>query len=88
MTTEAVLVEWVDAHADAQGWTDQADLDPEPRIITTVGLVLRNVKPRHLTLAQSVDVGADTVDSVLSIPTANIVKVVRLVDGLTLPLEP
>jgi len=86
MTIEAVLIEWIDAHADANGWCDRDELDPEPRLITTVGIVLRNVKPNHLTVALSVD--EDKVDSVISIPTAVIKRVVRLVDGLTLPLEP
>jgi hypothetical protein len=86
MTIEAVLIEWIDAHADANGWCDRDDLDPEPRLITTVGIVLRNVKPQHLTVALSVD--EEKVDSVISIPTAVIKRVVRLVDGLSLPLEP
>jgi hypothetical protein len=86
MTIEAVLIEWIDAHADANGWCDRDDLDPEPRVITTVGIVLRNVKPQHLTVALSVD--EEKVDSVISIPTAVIKRVVRLVDGLSLPLEP
>jgi hypothetical protein len=83
---EAVLIEWIDAHADANGWCDRDDLDTEPRIITTVGIVLRNVKPQHLTVALSVD--EEKVDSVISIPTAVIKRVVRLTEGLSLPLEP
>jgi len=86
MTIEAVLIEWIDAHADANGWCDRDDLDPEPRVITTVGIVLRNVKPQHLTVALSVD--EEKVDSVISIPTAVIKRVVRLTEGLSLPLEP
>lgn len=85
-TNDPVLVEWVDAHSDAHGWTEQDELDPEPRIVVSVGMVLRNVKPNHLTVAQSMDDGV--VDSVLSIPTSCIKRVVRLIEGLSLPLEP
>ena len=84
--TEPILVEWVDAHADAHGWTDPSDLDTQPRVITTVGIVLRNVKPNHLTIAQSVD--GELVDSVISIPTACIKRVSRLTEAFSLPLEP
>jgi hypothetical protein len=83
---EAVLIEWIDAHADANGWCDRDDLDTEPRVITTVGIVLRNVKPQHLTVCLSVD--EEKVDSVISIPLAVVKRVVHLVDGLSLPLEP
>ena len=62
------IVTWYDAHADATTWTDIAELDPIPRVITSVGWLIPDAVHDHITLAQSFD--GDTVDSVLHIPCA------------------
>jgi len=84
-----VAVVWLDAHGDADGWTEISDLDPEPRRVTSVGLLLptgEGGKRGHVTLAQSVD-GA-TVDSVLHIPRGMVRRISVLTEALTMPLEP
>ena len=71
-----VLVTWVDAHADATGWTAVDDLERTPRIISSCGLLLPGVKDEHVSLAQSVD--GDLVDSVLHVPESAILATVYL----------
>jgi hypothetical protein len=86
-----VAVVWLDAHGDADGWTEISDLDPEPRRVTSVGLLLptgEGGKRGHLTLAQTIDAGNGLVDSVLHIPRGMVRRVSVLVEALTMPLEP
>ena len=83
-----VAVVWLDAHGDADGWTEIADLDPEPRRVTSVGILLptgEGGKRGHLTLAQSLD--GTTVDSVLHIPRSMVRRVSVLTEALTMPLD-
>jgi hypothetical protein len=70
------VVEWVDAHADAHGWTSLDDLEPGHRTVKSCGWLL-DAKPGHVTLAQSVD--GDTVDSVLHIPAEAVRSIHRWV---------
>lgn len=76
MKPRPVVVTWVDAHADANGWCKTDELDRKRRKIRTCGFLLEHVKPGHVTVAQSVD--GDHVDSVLHIPAINVEKVRRL----------
>ena len=72
MSFDEVTVRWLDAHADAAGWTALTDLDLEPRVIVTSGFLLPVIKPGHVSIAQSVD--GDLVDSVIHILTASIIE--------------
>ena len=69
----AVVVYWLDAHADANGWTDITELDLEPRRIQSCGFLLDPVKPDHVSLAQSVD--GPNVDQVIHIPRVNVIRI-------------
>jgi hypothetical protein len=84
-----VAVVWLDAHGDADGWTEISDLDPEPRRVTSVGMLLptgEGGKRGHVTLAQSLD--GQNVDSVLNIPRRMCVRISVLAETLTMPLDP
>lgn len=61
-----VLVAWVDAHADANGWTEIAELETESRLIHTCGFLIPSAADR-VTVALSLD--GDRVDQVVHIPT-------------------
>ena len=45
-------IRWHDAHPDAAGWLELADVDPTPREVITVAWVLPwGTKAEHLTVA-------------------------------------
>ena len=71
-----VMVIWRDAHADANGWADIGELDPDPCIVHSIGFQLENGKPGHVTLIQSII--TDEVDSVLHIPAAMVEEIRHL----------
>jgi hypothetical protein len=48
-----VSVVWLDAHAASDGWFDIDDLDVEPCSVTTIGWLIADAKPDHVTVAQS-----------------------------------
>jgi riboflavin synthase len=58
-----VLVVWHDAHTESDGWCELSDIDDQPCVVHTVGLLLPGVKTDHVVVAQSVtsDVGCDCV---------------------------
>ena len=78
-THEIAMVRWVDAHSDGgDTWTYVEDLDPDPCIVVSVGIMLSTaVKPGHISLAHSIAHGA--VDYVIHIPE----KMVKEVTVLT-----
>lgn len=54
MSEHAIIsVVWLDAHAASEGWFDIADLDVEPCSVVTVGWLIADAKPDHVTVAQS-----------------------------------
>ena len=62
-----VVVKWRDAHADFfSGWINESDIEPEPFIVTSVGVSLTGVKPNHVSVCQSYAGGL--VDHVIHIP--------------------
>lgn len=63
-----VLVVWHDAHSSTAGWEELSEIDDEPCVVETVGWLLPDRKQGHVVIAQSIIVGDDTIDSVLSIP--------------------
>ena len=71
-----VIVTWIDAFADADGWCDVGELATTPRVILTVGWLLGEIVPDHVSVAQSHDI--DTVDSVLHIPRSVVRDIVNL----------
>ena len=70
---QPVLLVWMDAHASTETWTPLEEIDPAPCLIHTVGLLLPEIKPGHVSVAQSVDED-DRVDSVLCVPVDMVVR--------------
>lgn len=81
------LVAWHDAHAISDGWTSAEGLIPGACEVTTVGFVLPDAKPGHITLAQTVGETPEYFH-VFSIPDAMVIRVERLVASPLIPLEP
>ena len=73
------VVLWEDAHSgDVHSWTQVSDIDPEPYVVTSVGVMLDDsVKPGHVTLVQSFI--NSNCDCILHIPRA-MVKEIKVVD--------
>lgn len=79
-----VAVVWHDAHAVTDSWTTLADLDPEPCVVLSVGILAPEAKPGHVVLIQGAHSLADglesaAVDSILCIP----VEMVRVMTVLS-----
>jgi hypothetical protein len=72
------VVVWRDAHAITQTWTHLDELDKEDCVVTSVGIVLHDVKPGYLVLAQSMIDNDNTVDHALAIPVGMIVSTVDI----------
>jgi len=66
--TQIGVVTWYDAHADSPGsWTTLQDIDPEPYVVTTVGVILPDyTKQWHVSVAQSI--GHGSIDGIIHIP--------------------
>lgn len=54
-----VLVVWLDAHAEGEGWNGLADVDVEPCRVKTIGWLIPDAKPGHVAIAQSVAMDGD-----------------------------
>lgn len=68
---EYIEVIWHDAHSEGvQGaaWLDRADIDNDPYVVRSIGILLKGVKEGHVTIAQSIAVTDGLMDSVLHIP--------------------
>lgn len=79
-----VMVTWHDAHAANEAWTTVAELDPEPCVVLSVGILVPEGKPGHLVIAQSAHSYEDgieegSVDSLLCVP----VEMVRQITVLS-----
>jgi hypothetical protein len=74
-----VVIEWEDAHALSNAWTEPADLDSEPRIIRSIGWLIPDAKPRHHVIVQSID--QSHIDGALAIPDAMVQQVILLTDA-------
>lgn len=66
--TQMGVVTWYDAHADSPGsWTTLQDIDPDPYLVTTVGVILPDcTKQGHVSVAQSI--GQGSIDGIIHIP--------------------
>lgn len=74
-----VHIVWHDAHSDSHTWTSIDDIGDEPCVVHTVGYLLVDKKPNHVTVVQSfIDVDEPDVDSVLSIPIGMVRSMVVL----------
>jgi hypothetical protein len=60
------VVVWVDAFADAHGWTPLADLDVAERVQQSCGWLIE--RDDMVTVVQSWDESAGMVDQVLHVP--------------------
>ena len=72
------LVTWRDAHAVTESWTHIEELDKHECVVVSVGIVLHDVKPGYLVLAQSMIDGEHTVDHVLAIPVGMVISAVTI----------
>lgn len=68
-------VVWFDAHEDARNWTPIDELDTQQRTIRSVGYLIPDHLPGHLTLAQSWDADTGCVSQVINIPTVCVLGV-------------
>lgn len=75
---QCIIVEWADAHAASSSWTNTADIDAEPCVVISVGILLIGAKPNHVVIAQSNIKTGDMYDHVLAIPTANVISMTEL----------
>lgn len=66
-----VEVIWHDAHADVTSWIELDDLDADPCVVVSVGLLLPEAKDHHVVIAQSHN-SQEQFDCVLSIPVGMI----------------
>lgn len=73
-----VLVEWIDAQADAVMWSGLEELETEPRLIRTVGYLIEDVIEGHTTVAGSWDEFAEVFGSVMHIPNGMVQNVRQL----------
>jgi hypothetical protein len=84
-TKKVAVVRWHDAHADFNGsWVHEKDIDPDPLEVLSVGVVLDEVKPGHVSIAQSYTSGI--CDHVLHIPDA-MVKEITIVSTIEVDEE-
>lgn len=83
-----VRVTWIDAHAVTDTWTAIDELDDEPCVVTSVGLLLRDAKPGHVVIAQSHIAEQDDVDGVLAIPSSMVTRMEDLCVHPLFPVEP
>jgi hypothetical protein len=80
-------VTWQDSHAvSAWSWITVEDIDPAPRVITSVGFIVPAGKHRHIVIAQSID--GDRLDHVLAIPLGAVRRVEQLASFGDLLLDP
>lgn len=87
---QIVRIWWRDAHAATDTWTAVDDIGDEPCVVTSVGFLLRDVKPGHVVLAQSMidDDEYGDVDHVLAVPSAMVVRIESLHPVPLIPVEP
>jgi hypothetical protein len=67
MVMTLVEVVWHDAHSDVASWLDLEEIDLNPCVVVTVGILLPNHKPNHIVVIQSRN-SFGSVDSVLCVP--------------------
>jgi hypothetical protein len=70
---KVIEVIWHDAHSEGVSggtWFDKADISGAPYEVRTVGLWVEEVKPDHITIAQSCSMTDGLMDSVIHIPYA------------------
>lgn len=82
---EFVTVLWCDAHAVTDSWTPIEELDKKECLVESTGLLIRDSKPGHIVLAQSMISEEETVDGVLAIPVGMVRNIHRLSRGETIP---
>ena len=72
-----VEVIWHDAHADTSNWIELDEIDSEPCVVTSIGILLPDSKPDHIVLTQSQN-SFNQIDCVLAIPVG-MVKSMRAI---------
>lgn len=85
MTHEYVSVIWCDAHSVTETWTPIEELDAHECLVESVGLWIRDSKPGHIVLAQSMISAEETVDNVLAIPIGMVRFIHRMSRGEAIP---
>lgn len=85
---ELVRIWWRDAHAATDTWTAPEEIDQEPCMVWSVGFVLKDCKPGHVVLAQSMIADSFEVDHVLAVPVAMVARIESLRPVSLIPVEP
>lgn len=66
-----IEIVWHDAHADTSTWMEKDEIDPNPCVVVSCGILFPDAKSDHVVLGQSLN-SYEQVDCVLSIPVAMI----------------
>jgi hypothetical protein len=66
-----VEIVWHDAHALTDSWIELDDLDDEPCVVVSVGVLLPSVKKGHVVVSQSANT-QEQFDCVLAVPVGMI----------------
>ena len=74
-----VEVIWHDAHADTDSWIDVDEIDENPCVVVSCGILIPSAKPNHVTLCQSSN-SFEQIDCVLSVPV-RMIKSMRVLGG-------
>lgn len=72
------VIMWRDAHADGGSWIDVSAINDQPYIVESVGFMLEEIKPGHVSICQSLGDDDGIIDHVLHIPTQMIVDITQL----------
>ena len=76
-----VEITWHDAHADTATWIEKDEIDQNPCVVVSCGILIPEAKPDHIVLVQSLN-SYDQIDCVLSVPVAMVQSMRVLGSGL------
>jgi hypothetical protein len=76
-----VEIVWHDAHADTNTWIEKDEIDPNPCVVVSCGILLPETKADHIVLSQSLN-SYEQHDCVLSVPVAMVQSMRVLGSGL------
>jgi hypothetical protein len=76
-----VEIVWHDAHADTNTWIEKDEIDSNPCVVVSCGILLPETKADHIVLSQSLN-SYDQYDCVLSVPVAMVQSMRVLGSGL------
>jgi hypothetical protein len=75
---------WHDAHSDTNSWITLEEIDEEPCVVVTCGILLPAAKEGHVVIAQSSN-SFGALDSVLAVPVAMVQSLRVISEGTPYP---